>query len=808
MNLKGNSGNDSFSSSEYHYHLRNNNNKDEFSYENEFIYNNNFYDEFENKQNYLRHEMQYKIFANNIRKEMLDSFFVGIRKPELSEVDDFMNYKKYFFRDNNNRYISDLINSKISDHINAKNPQNNNNKNDSPEANILNRSNSNNVDALVSSGGTTGKANNELSQLDAWKLYEDEIKLLIASLLKNEDNFSKYQQSVELSAKLNKLNLIQAEFIEENNIHELKIPKRNLLEFKFDSHYNRTKRLIAKPLDSMFKPYYSNGQVTLRENNIEKEVNNLEDKGLNFFYNNYSFDKLGKLTFINYKDYHKEIINNNNSQNNNDMKSLADKSFIKEYNSNYVNDNINNNGPKNSGLGKRKSTKADLFKERLSQLENRKSLRNSNVRDLYPLKNSRNVTIDNNQVRNKKEKEKKFFNEFGIISFDIRYNFKIDFFVDTLRENLENEDQINFIKLIDYNNNNKINFFEKIQFGKISDEAEDIIFNDYRLEIPIDIKSIEKRAEILVDSRIKPINNTLKRLFKLVLFVKKYIEKKRGIKKVEDTHRIMKNRKTGLLTHNVLKSLNNSIIQENNEESAESDFRLTSESKLIYINDSNNQINLLQNYENSGYLESKENGEKENISFGNEKKQSASTNNHGNSGNRIKNYLASSNTQLTREPNLTEDQILELKNKMKMHFKNNKKTKAPFPLPKTSKDFAKEIKLFENKNDVFSIKNIDENNPNHNFLESKNSDNFNHNKNNFVIVEKNKISLNKKGYDKSSNNLPYAELDTQKNELDLNANTMMFDLNLTHKKFLPREINIQALKSYIQEELNKNKTKI
>jgi len=735
----------------------------------EYNFNTDNLEESEKKEYETRNIIQYEIFANKFRRDTLQGFLYP--KSKFNEISDDLetNYKGLFFNDfEKPKYLKQLGKRDFINEFNIN--QNSANRSSIYTSYLLSQDNLHDEEDEKNL-----ENNNENTLLE---FYENEIKNINRELLKDPQNLYKYNKNIELYSKLDKLNIIQADFLNINAIEEIKVPKKNLSQFNFLSENCKDRNLLRQPLDSLI---LSKGKDI--NNLIDKKSNNERTEKENFDHiYNFSFDQNKRLSFNEMKDF---IENSKKSTNEINEKSILNKML--------------------------KNSRASVLLLRKSNVSNFSNLENLISQNENPLK--------------KMFHEKKYYNEKGILSFDIRYNFKGNLLEKYFKENLENQDEIDFIKLINYKNGNKINFLEKIHLIKNNslknnDALNTIITNDsshdftgnYKLGAAINIKSLERRAELFIDPRTKPINNTLKKIFRVLSNIKKQAENRREKKISLEKESKLKNKKSMLKNYQLTKKLSyigEDINNESHRSNSDNDSLEKFKNKNDYDNlfDKNENEEFMKSY-NSNFMQNQEN-EKDSISFGKEEsdfsqniiksKTQRSIMNINNEENitalhkqkTLKNYPANelekskneSNNHV-EELNITEEKALEYDRKLKMILSKNRRKKKD--LEKYNKrDKEDHPKAFNLENKNYSNYNLNKESKDYKFDKSQSKSTLNN------------IVLQNENYEKSREKIH--NISNKFNRSEKIENQEM--------RSIPRDININALKNFIHDEINKGNLK-
>lgn len=596
------------------------------------------YVENKNNKNYQKNLRLYKIQSHKLRKKTFIDYLHGNQEDEYFQDDPF-NYKKLFFSDLKENSINKFIES-------------------------------------------YGKKTFEIEKINQTneeinKFYENKISKLNKNLLNNEENLIKLSNQIETNEKLEKLNNLQSEFLVDDYLNQLKLPKKkDNMEFNFPSKNFIEKSFIPHRFDNLL--------IKNDNNDIYNSNNSFYEKNKDF--NNYEI-KENKITLIESEEEEK------NNDNNKDIKKKS--SLINSNSKNEI---------------KNLQQKKSIFIKRFSKIEEN---------DILDLK-------INKEIKKRKEKKNKKIDENGIISLDPRFNFDLNKIKLDLRENLKNEDGINFLKFIDYSNN-KVIFLEAIDLIKNEDLENDMEL--YEFLSPINLQSLEKRSQILIESKLKPMESVLKRLFRILINVKKNISQKK-IKNEE----IEKSRKKSLMRTMSVKGKYDFVpnqITEGTEEELDS----------FYSQSMNKQIDTEQS-----------------------KKEDFSFDKFNNKGNYSKNEIGGSRKSFNKVDNnikenkeLNKEVIVNYKSKLKNYF-GKKKDKGSI----------------EDKNKEKENSEIFQKRESRNLINENTFDNDN-------------IS------DKTGNEIFYSK--DEKNE---NNETV---------SFIPRNLNVNALKSFINYEMNKQANK-
>ncbi len=618
---------------------------------------------------------QYVIFARNFRKKTIENFLYPKNFNNLKNSDNIeeIEYKNLFFNDFEKENFFKKKNQQIMSEIDVNYSENNINiKKDKKEKIIIN---------------DYDKDNLILSFL------EDSINDINKELFQNQQIYLKYIKNLDLLSKLDKLNINQADFLNLNNVEEIMVPKKKLTYFHFKSENYQENLLIRKPLDSLIPAKIkleSKNNTSINENIGYEKL----EKEKNYFYN-YTFNQNGKLEYPSLKNLEKE----NNVEN--------------------INNDLNNNSYKISKSSLSNIDRSSL--KRKSKMNKRNSIKFQN--------------ISQNFYYEKKYLERKNYNEKGIMSFNSKYNFKKNHLEKFFKEDLINEDNLDFIKFIDYRNNNKIEFFDIIDFVKKEfsyynndkNICNNFSMGKFYLNSAINLKTLQKRANMLVDSRIQPVYNTIKKIFELISHIKHKVEIIRSNK--TSTGIVFENKRNSKksLINNITLNIKLSNIRKGIE---------IEDSKLIfsdneiknynyekdYCLNNNNQTNFQTPYLKDDNSISNENGfidknEKENISFGKDKIYNINKQNNydlKNEDNHLKithdDY--DDNYNKKEEENITSlEKAKEYKNKLKLILGKSKK------INNQKLDNDKTNKTLKNKNIQGKDNNTFIENPKNNSIE-------------------------------------------------------------------------------------------
>lgn len=801
-------------------------------------------DESEEKELKERNTSQYEMLAKNFRKKTLENFLYPKDERNPSELDDLAyNYKKLFFDDFEKQNFLQQINFNSKDFLSSNNNNGSNSINNrskkSEEAEKENDKNKFSAN-VKNKNEFNNQKNKEFKLL---QFYEDSIKKINEELLTNPDIAIKHNKNIELYSKLEKLNIIQANFLDCNAIEEIPVPKKNLTLFEFRSENARDRVLLKHPLDSLilqkpkdFNDANANSINDISEFESKKEKENSQNYNINnnnysnyYFYShyfyNFAFKANGALEFLETRLELEDLSKSpNNAFTSNNEKDLLSKL--------------------------RKSARASvmLFRKSTNVSKLQKSLA-ANLNNNTNTNNNNTINNLNNDATEGFKKLKffarKLYNDKGFISYDIRFNFREEFLEKHFRENLENQDEIDFIKLIDYKNGNKINFLEKINLKKnkfLKNSSGDFLGN-LKLNCAVNIRSLDKRAEVLVESRVKPVNNTLKRIFKVLANVKKQVECNREKKNNFEKETKIKNKKSMLQNFNLTKKLSyigddlannlSSYAVNNNQNKNSSNKNINNFKKDDESNNSQNSFVINEqsefdlntfdsaesnnNNKKDNFNNNYDNREKENISFGKDENKIESQ--HASMFKSRKTIGISGKANFINHEN---ENVNETETENAFYANNNFNKKEE----NSNKKILNENKGFVNENKDW-ISNLNYEDKEISEVKAKQYDNKlkmllakNKNRNYEANDNQNKEKLekdfNRKGADKderSNRNENFRELINDPKAISDIAQASNqynnFSNNLISKQkdnetlSIPRDINIPALKNFIRQDINR-----
>jgi hypothetical protein len=686
-------------------------------------------DNIENKQNktYQKILNLYKTQSDRIKKNTCVDYLYGNQEDEHLQDDPF-NYKKLFFSDFKENYINDFLDSYKNKTYHIKKIK---------------------------------QTNEELN-----KIFENKISKINKTLLNNEENLIKLSNQIETNKKLENLNNLQSEFLVDDYLNQLKPPKimkEKFKEFTFSSKNNLEKSLIPHRFDNILIKNYdfdyqnnNNNSNANAINNNDKDNNNLND------FNNYEIIRNEIILIIDKEENEeeKENINDNNKINKSNIKDLYNNNINKQ---NLILNIFNNNNKRNSIINpyNRKS----IYTYRHSNIDKKDLL------NLWIFKEFKKI----NEKKNRKIEED------GIISIDPRFNIDIKKINLKIRETLKNKDEINYLKFINYCNN-KVIFLEAIELNKNDDLENEMEL--YKFLSPINIKSLQKRSQILIESKLKPLEHVLKKLFKILTKIKKNILEKKVIDQ-------KKNRKSQLQTIKIKSKYDyaNNHITEGSEDEKDSI--------------ANESIKNVDGNTEKTFDENNDSIKKENdFSFDKfSTKGNYNYNHNKNESNIYKNYISKKSTSSIEKINSNNNNNYNNYDKEKNEEFNKdvidgykKKLKNYFCMKKNN----------ENENSSSYRENNIDKDINKYKENSKNEDNYNNS-----LGKKNSFNNSKIGnlFNKSSNNID--------NTINLNdISSFRIDEKIRSNKniddvvnFIPKNLNVNSLKNFISSELNRQNKK-